>query len=115
MKFWGTAMLLALPALWAGGSEPVSAANSVNMQGASAVSISSMSTASGGSVEAVVSGANAVIDVNNDHVEIDDGRLTLNGVSYGRVDERSTVTYRVSGGEKTLLVDGRVRRPVEDR
>lgn len=73
------------------------------------------SAVSGGhaTAEAVVTGPNAVIAVNGDRVEIKQGRLSLNGVSYGTVDERSVVTYRVTGVRKTLLVDGRERRPLE--
>ncbi|QFU00525.1 hypothetical protein FIU83_02585 [Halomonas sp. THAF5a] len=63
--------------------------------------------------EAVVTGPNAVIAVNGDRVEIKQGRLSLNGVPYGTVDERSVVIYRVTGVSKTLLVDGRERRPLE--
>jgi hypothetical protein len=71
------------------------------------------SSVSGGSstVEAVVTGPNAVIAVNGDRVEIKDGRLSVNGVAYGTVGEQSTVTYRVEGKVRTLLVDGVERRP----
>lgn len=106
---------MVLQMMLAGGSLSVPAATSVvHTQGGGSVVVSSTRTTAGGStVEAAVSGRNAVIDVNGDHVEIKDGRLTLNGVSYGRVQERSTVIYRIVGGEKRLLVDGVVRRPVK--
>ncbi|RAR63483.1 hypothetical protein BCL93_102222 [Onishia taeanensis] len=108
------ATFMVLQMMLAGGSQSVPAATSVHTQGGGSVVVSSTRTAAGGStVEAAVSGRNAVIDVNGDHVEIKDGRLTLNGVSYGRVQERSTVIYRIVGGEKRLLVDGVVRRPVK--
>ena len=104
---------MVLQMLLAGGSQPLPAASSVQSQGNG--SVSRVETQAGGRVEAVVSGRNAVIDVNGDHVEIDDGRLTLNGVSYGRVREGSTVIFRLAGGKKTLLVDDRLRHPVEAR
>ncbi|WP_458525631.1 hypothetical protein [Onishia taeanensis] len=107
------AAFLVLQLLLAGGSEPLPAATSVQAHGEGSVLSKGRRSGSSSSVEAMVSGGNARIDVNGDHVEIKGGRLMLNGVSYGRVHERSTVIYRVVDGEKTLLVDGRVRRPAK--
>ncbi|WP_192035343.1 hypothetical protein [Halomonas sp. YLGW01] len=108
------AALMVLQLLLAGGSESVPAATSVQSQGSSAV-VSSLRSGAGSVVEAAVSGRNAVIEVNGDHVELADGRLTLNGTPYGRVDERSTVIYRLEDGERSLRVDGRIRQPMGDR
>lgn len=107
------AAFLVLQLLLAGGSQSLPAATSVQTHGGGSVSSMSTISSSSSTVEAVVSGRNAQIDINGDHVEIKGGRLTLNGVFYGRVHDRSTVIYRVVNGEKTLLVDGRVRRPAK--
>lgn len=52
-----------------------------------------------------------MIIINGDRVEIKDGKLTLNGVSYGTVSKQSVVKYTVNGKVKKLLVDGVERKP----
>ncbi|HET8700500.1 MAG TPA: hypothetical protein VFL97_02400 [Nitrococcus sp.] len=56
-------------------------------------------------------GQNGVITINGDRVEVKDGKLTLNGISYGTVGEQSVVKYIVHGSAKRLLVDGAERKP----
>lgn len=84
-------------------------------QAGSSVISAGVSSASGEStaVEAVLVGANAGVAVNGDRVELHDGRLIVNGVSYGTVKAQAVVRYRVRGGERTVLVDGVVRAPAE--
>lgn len=75
--------------------------------------ISSTSSVSGNrsTAEATLTGQNGVLIVNGDRVELNDGELTLNGVSYGTVSKRSVVKYTVKGNVKRLLVDGVERKP----
>ncbi|MCO6440031.1 MAG: hypothetical protein J5I81_02855 [Nitrococcus mobilis] len=74
---------------------------------------SSISTrsGSGSTAQASVSGQNGLIVINGDRVEVKDGKLFLNGVSYGTVGERSVVKYTVKGNVKKLSVDGVARNP----
>ncbi len=60
---------------------------------------------------ATFTGKNSRVSVNGDLVQAKDGVLTVNGVAYGSVNEKSVVTYSVQGGKKTLSVDGTVREP----
>jgi len=81
----------------------------------SSVSSAAVSAVSGApaTVEAVLTGPNAQVVVNGDRIELRDGRLSINGASYGAVGARSVVRYRVRAGERTVLVDGVVRHPAE--
>ncbi|WP_163558002.1 hypothetical protein [Halomonas sp. NO4] len=83
--------------------------------GQSSVSSVVVSSSAGGhaSAEAVITGPDAAVAVNGDRLEVRDGRLTLNGVAYGRVADGETVTYRVRDGVRTLQVDGVPREPME--
>lgn len=60
---------------------------------------------------ATFTGKNSRVSVNGDLVQAKDGVLTVNGVAYGSVNDKSVVTYSVQGGKKTLSVDGTVREP----
>lgn len=75
--------------------------------------ISSTSSVSGSSstAEATLTGQNGVIIINGDRVEVKNGKLSLNGVSYGTVGKQSVVKYTVQGRVKKLLVDGVERKP----
>ncbi|WP_156776866.1 hypothetical protein [Nitrococcus mobilis] len=74
---------------------------------------SSISTGSGSSstAQATITGQNGLIIINGDRVEVKNGKLFLNGVSYGAVNERSVVKYTVQGNVKKLFVDGVARNP----
>ncbi|WP_280552781.1 hypothetical protein [Halomonas sp. 25-S5] len=84
-------------------------------QAGSSISSAVVSSASGEGavVEAVLTGPSARVAVNGDRVERYDGRLIVNGVSYGTVDAQAVVRYRVRGDERTVLVDDVVRAPAE--
>ncbi|WP_280546216.1 hypothetical protein [Halomonas sp. 11-S5] len=73
----------------------------------------SSASGEGAVVEAVLTGHSARVAVNGDRVERYDGRLIVNGVSYGTVDAQAVVRYRVRGDERTVLVDDLVRAPAE--
>lgn len=84
--------------------------------GLAASSASSAVVNAGGgttAAEVVVTGPHAVVVVNGDRLELREGRLRVNGIAFGTVDERAIVTYRVRDGVASVLVDGVVRRPVE--
>jgi hypothetical protein len=73
----------------------------------STVSSSVSSVSLGGShAQAVISGQQGIISINGDRVEVKDGRLTWNGVSYGTVGKNSVVKYIANGSVKKLFVDG---------
>lgn len=90
------------------GQSPSAVAGSSSYTSASS-SISSVS-GSGLTAEATISGRNGQIVVNGDRIEVKDGKLTWNGVPYGRVDERAVVKYTVKDGVKKLFVDGVERK-----
>lgn len=73
-------------------------------------SVSSVSLG-GSRAEAVISGRQGTISLNGDRVEVRDGKLTWNGVSYGTVGKNSVVKYTVDGSVKKLFVDGVERLP----
>jgi hypothetical protein len=73
-------------------------------------SVSSVSVG-GSHAEAVISGPHGTISLNGDRVEVRDGKLTVNGVSYGTVGKNSVVKYTVHGSVKKLFVDGVERLP----
>jgi ribosomal protein S6E (S10) len=75
------------------------------------IKVNSTSSASSGS-SARFTGKNGRVSVNGDLVQARDGVLTVNGVSYGTVDEKSVVQYTVRDGEKILTVDGVPRKPL---
>lgn len=73
-------------------------------------SVSSVSHG-GSRAEAVISGRQGTISLNGDRVEVRDGKLMWNGVSYGTVGKHSVVKYTVDGSVKKLFVDGVERLP----
>lgn len=77
---------------------------------ASANSNSASSSTAGSA--ATFTGKNGRVSVNGDLVQAKDGVLTVNGVAYGTVNENAVVTYTVRDQEKTLAVDGAIRKPV---
>ncbi|BBA33256.1 uncharacterized protein sS8_1296 [Methylocaldum marinum] len=86
----------------------VNAASISNSTISSSVSSVSLGHANG---QAVISGQQGKISLNGDRVEVRDGRVTWNGVSYGAVGKKSIVTYVVDGSVKRLFVDGVERLP----
>jgi hypothetical protein len=79
----------------------------------SASSSASTSSSTGNfSSEASFTAHNGVHKVNGDTVEVKDGSLSVNGVSYGQVEKNSLVKYSVKRNKKVLTVDGAVRQPV---
>ncbi|MGV3742854.1 MAG: hypothetical protein ACO1NO_11150 [Burkholderiaceae bacterium] len=60
---------------------------------------------------AAISGQNSVVVINGDTLRISAGNVSLNGVSYGQVDEDDRVEYRVRNGRKSLTVNGVARGP----
>lgn len=83
--------------------------SSVNAGSGSSTSSSAVSSSS--SSEIVFSGNNGIHEVNGDKVEVRDGLLRVNGISYGRVKNSSVVKYSVNGDKRILTVDGLVRHP----
>jgi hypothetical protein len=78
----------------------------------SASGASSSDSSAGSHSEIAFTGNSGVHRVNGDVIEARDGVLTVNGVSYGKVTDRSAIKYSVRGNKKTVYVDGAVRQPV---
>ena len=76
----------------------------------SASSVSSGAASAGSSSEAIFTGNDGRHIVDGDVVEIKAGRLSVNGLPYGRVKTQSVVRYSVQGKKKTLFVDGVERK-----
>jgi hypothetical protein len=77
----------------------------------STLSTTDSSQSNNTSAESTISGTNGVIVVNGDTVKMQAGKLTLNGVSYGTVGDRSIVRYSVKGQIKKLFVNDVERHP----
>ncbi|MEM5310453.1 sugar ABC transporter ATPase [Paraburkholderia sp. JHI869] len=60
---------------------------------------------------AVLQGEHASAQVQGDSVELRDGNVYVNDVSYGAVTHDQSVEYDVTRDKRTLLVDGKVRTP----
>jgi len=60
---------------------------------------------------ATLIGKNGLARVDGDTIEARNGRLTVNGLPYGEVQDKSVIRYTTKGKEKTLTVDGLVRTP----
>jgi len=73
----------------------------------------STTTSNAGVQSATISGEAAHAVVGGDRIAIDEGKVYLNGVAYGRVKPDSQVTYVVSAKERVLLVDGVPRTSVK--
>ncbi|WP_157201666.1 hypothetical protein [Massilia sp. Root418] len=56
-------------------------------------------------------GSSAIATVLDDKVELRDGAVYVNGQSYGPVPRNAEVKYVIRGGNRTLLVDGKPRKP----
>lgn len=56
-------------------------------------------------------GRNGLVRVDGDTIETINGRLSVNGLPYGEVGDKSVIRYTVKGKNKTLTVDGVVRTP----
>ncbi|WP_230945614.1 hypothetical protein [Burkholderia pseudomultivorans] len=65
-----------------------------------------------GCAGAVLKGEHGTATVNGDKVELRQGTVYVNGISYGAVTPAQTVEYDVARGARTLRVDGEVRTPV---
>jgi hypothetical protein len=73
----------------------------------------SIKASSSAASSAKFTGKNGRVSVNGDLVQAREGVLTINGVSYGAVNEKSVVQYVVRDGEKILTVDGVPRKPAQ--
>lgn len=60
---------------------------------------------------AVLQGERASAQVQGDSVELRDGKVYVNDLSYGAVTREQSVEYDVRRNKRTLLVDGKVRTP----
>ncbi|MBR7896294.1 sugar ABC transporter ATPase [Burkholderia multivorans] len=65
-----------------------------------------------GCAGAVLKGERGTATVDGDKVELKQGAVYVNGISYGAVTPAQTVEYDVARGARTLRVDGEVRTPV---
>lgn len=61
---------------------------------------------------AVLRGANGTARVGSDTIELKNGAVYVNGVSYGVVTPAQTVVYTVTEDKHTLQVDGQDRLPL---
>ncbi|VWC73901.1 sugar ABC transporter ATPase [Burkholderia lata] len=66
----------------------------------------------GGSSSTVLQGDRAIAVANGDRVELRDGTVYVNGISYGAVTPAQKVEYLVTPDGRTLKVDGAIRTPV---
>lgn len=80
---------------------------------ASTVSASSVTTNGVGHSSAVaeMTGQQGVLVAGDARVEVSGGRVSLNGMPYGRVGPNAVVRLVVTDGEVQLLVDGVERHP----
>lgn len=85
-----------------------SSASSASSASASGVASPSPSHKSG---EGTISGS-GTISVLGNVVEVKDGVVTVNGASFGPVPTDATVHYIVSGANRSLFVNGELRKPV---
>jgi|GEM_PF-3406400 len=60
---------------------------------------------------ATLIGKNGLMRVDGDTIEARNGHLTVNGMPYGEVQDKSVIRYTAKGKEKTLTVDGVARNP----
>ena len=72
-------------------------------------SVNSYSTP--GCSAAVLKGEHGSAHVGGDAIELRDGAVYVNGVSYGAVTPEQTIEYDVTREKRTLTVDGKVRTP----
>jgi hypothetical protein len=75
--------------------------------------ISTTVTASGNKTEAELIGDGAKGTVAGDELEIKNGSIFVNGISFGFVSNSFTVNYLVLPSGRTLSVDGTQRNPVK--
>lgn len=64
-----------------------------------------------GCAVAVLKGEQGTARVGGDTIELKDGTVYVNGISYGAVTPAQTVEYDVTRDKRTLAVDGKVRSP----
>ncbi|MDN7436084.1 sugar ABC transporter ATPase [Burkholderia multivorans] len=64
-----------------------------------------------GCAGAVLKGERGTATVDGDKIELKQGTVYVNGISYGAVTPAQTVEYDVARGARTLRVDGEVRTP----
>ncbi|AXL50065.1 sugar ABC transporter ATPase [Paraburkholderia caffeinilytica] len=60
---------------------------------------------------AVLKGERGTARVGGDTIELKDGAVYVNGISYGAVTPAQTVEYDVTRDKRTLAVDGKARSP----
>lgn len=89
-------------------SLPQSSAHSVT---SSSVSVQSSTGTAGGAQrsEITLRGARGVAQVAGDKIELKDGLVFVNGVSFGAVPQGAEVKYVVTENGRTLFVGGEVR------
>ncbi|GGC40237.1 sugar ABC transporter ATPase [Paraburkholderia caffeinilytica] len=106
-------------------AQPCSAANAPNAHGAffpqfflpdqqgepamPTTTVRSFSTQ--GCSVAVLKGERGTARVGGDTIELKDGAVYVNGISYGAVTPAQTVEYDVTRDKRTLAVDGKARSP----
>ncbi|RKE23741.1 hypothetical protein B0G76_8421 [Paraburkholderia sp. BL23I1N1] len=64
-----------------------------------------------GCAGAVLKGEQGTARVGGDTIELKEGTVYLNGISYGAVTPVQTVEYDVTPDSRTLRVDGKARAP----
>ncbi|MDN7184698.1 S26 family signal peptidase [Caballeronia sp. SEWSISQ10-4 2] len=64
-----------------------------------------------GCAGAVLKGERGTARIGGDTIELKDGTVYVNGVSYGAVTPTKTVEYDVTRDKRTLVVDGKIRSP----
>lgn len=81
---------------------------------AGTTAIHSTSTHGKNFASASMTGKNGIITINGDTVQVDNGKLTVNGLFYGMVDQHAVIRYNVHNGIKKLFVDNTERTPVSE-
>lgn len=72
---------------------------------------SSVSTSSDSNSELTFTGNSGRHKVNEDVVEVKNGVLEVNGISYGRVSDEAVIKYTVHGNKKAVYINGELRKP----
>jgi hypothetical protein len=76
-------------------------------------SSASVSSAKGSNTSIAFTGGSGTYTADGDKIVVKDGIITVNGVSYGKVTNRSRIQYNIRDGKKTLTVDGAERKPAK--
>ena len=84
-----------------------------SVQAKTVASSSSSSSKGGTNTSLAFVGGNGNYAAGDDKIVVKNGVITINGVSYGKVSERSQIQYNIRDGKKTLTVDGAPRAPIK--